>query len=52
MLNLIKRLFPAEPLPAHLHFHIDDAGNRVICDESACRPTARLTYPLFVPRHY
>jgi len=49
MLNLIKRLLPAEPLPAHLHFHLDDAGNEVICDESRCRPEPRAATPRFVP---
>lgn len=48
MLNLIKRLLP-EPLPAHLHFHLDEAGNKVACDESICRPVARPTTPLFPP---
>jgi len=48
MLKLLKRLRPAEPLPAHLHFHIDDHGNKVVCDESVCRP-ARPAAPLFLP---
>ena len=38
-----------EPLPAHLHFHLDEAGNKVACDESICRPVARPTTPLFPP---
>ena len=46
MLNLIKRLVPPEPLPAHLHFHLDADGNRVICDESICRPQVRPVDPL------
>ncbi len=50
MLKLIKRLLPAEQLPSHLHFHIDDRGNQVICDESACRPQQRPA--LFFPPHH
>ena len=49
MLNLLKNLLPAEQLPAHLHFHIDDDGNRTLCDESVCRPSPRPTGPLFLP---
>jgi hypothetical protein len=49
MLNLIKRLLPDEPLPAHLHFHVDAAGDRVLCDESICRPQRRPEAPLFLP---
>jgi hypothetical protein len=47
MLRLLKRL---KPLPPHLHFHVDEAGNNVICDESACRPEApspSLLFPRF-----
>jgi len=44
MFNLLKRVLLAEPLPPHLHFHIDDHGNKVICDESACRPVPRPTW--------
>ncbi len=49
MLNLLKRLLPPEQLPAHVHFHIDEAGNRVLCDESMCRPKTRPVGPLFLP---
>jgi hypothetical protein len=49
MLNLIKRLLPAKQLPPHVHFHIDEDGNRVLCDESVCRPKRRPTAPLFLP---
>ena len=49
MLKLFKRLLPAEQLPPHLHFHIDDHGNKVICDESICRPKARPVAPLSLP---
>jgi hypothetical protein len=41
MFDLLKRLAPREPLPAHVHFHLDDHGNRVFCDEAACRPSPR-----------
>jgi hypothetical protein len=49
MLKLFKRLLPPEQLPAHLHFHIDESGNRVLCDESICRPQQRPVAPLFLP---
>lgn len=49
MLNLLKRLRPREPLPSHVHFHLDAQGNRIFCDESICRPARQL--PLtFLPR--
>lgn len=48
MFNLLKRLAPREPLPPHVHFHIDEHGNRRFCDESACRPT-QSALSLFVP---
>jgi len=51
MLKLFKRLLPAEQLPSHLHFHIDDRGNKVICDESVCRPQQRRPL-LFLPPHH
>jgi hypothetical protein len=50
MLHLIKRLLPREPLPAHIHFHVDGRGNRVWCDESICRPSAPSQHPLYLPR--
>ncbi len=39
MIRLLKRLLPREPLPTYIHYHVDDLGNEVFCDESACRPT-------------
>ncbi len=49
MLDLLKRLLPREPLPPHVHFHLDEHGNQVFCDESACRPSPR---PLFDPSRW
>lgn len=48
MLNLLKRLLPREPLPPHIHVHVDGHGNEVWCDESVCRP-ARQPTPFFFP---
>jgi hypothetical protein len=39
MIRLLKNLLVREPLPPHVHFHIDDDGHQVWCDESVCRPT-------------
>jgi len=50
MIRLLKNLLPREPLPPHVHFHLDDHGNQVWCDESACGPTRHLTSPLLPPR--
>jgi hypothetical protein len=41
MIHLLKSLLTREPHSAHIHFHRDDHGNHVWCDESACRPTRR-----------
>jgi len=49
MLRLLKRFLPREPLPPHIHFHIDHDGNEVWCDETICRPQQRPA-PLFPPR--
>jgi hypothetical protein len=39
MFHLLRALFPAPArLPDYVHFHIDDSGQRRLCDESACRP--------------
>jgi hypothetical protein len=38
MIRLFKSLLSPGPLPSHVHFHVDDRGNKVWCDESACRP--------------
>lgn len=27
-----------EPLPPHVHFHRDDHGREIFCDEARCRP--------------
>lgn len=48
MLHLLKRLLPARPLPSHVHYHHDERGNRFVCDESICRPTAA-KLPLSIP---
>jgi len=48
MLNVLKRLV-REPLPPHVHFHLDDQGNEVLCDASACRPQPAAVSPLLVP---
>lgn len=50
MLRLLKRLMPREPLPPHIHFHVDHHGNEVLCDESACRPPRRELLFLPLPR--
>lgn len=42
MLRQLRALFHTEsPLPAHLHYHLDDEGREVLCDESRCRPVTR-----------
>jgi hypothetical protein len=41
MIHLLKNLILREPLPAHIHFHVDEHGNDVWCDESVCRPAHR-----------
>lgn len=48
MIRLFKNLLARESLPPYVHFHHDDHGNQVWCDESACRPTRRPD-PLFFP---
>ncbi len=50
MIRLLKSLLPREPLPAHVHFHLDDHGNEVWCDESTCRPAGRPAHPLLPAR--
>jgi hypothetical protein len=49
MIRLLKSLLRREPLSPHVHFHLDDHGNQVWCDESACRPAHRPTALLFPP---
>lgn len=40
MLRQLRALIQREsPLPAHLHYHLDDHGRKMLCDESSCRPT-------------
>ncbi len=39
MIRLLKNLITREPLPPHVHFHLDDHGRQVWCDESVCHPT-------------
>jgi hypothetical protein len=39
MLKFLKPLFDRrDALPPHVHFHTDETGQRVFCDESICRP--------------
>jgi hypothetical protein len=47
MFKFLKRLV-REPLPPHIHFHVDDAGKQIWCDESRCRP-ARTAQPFGLP---
>lgn len=49
MLRQLRALFQIEPpLPTHLHYHVDDEGREILCDESRCRPEPpqRLPYLL------
>ncbi len=40
MFKHLRALFKTRhTLPAHVHFHLDEAGHEVLCDETACRPT-------------
>lgn len=40
MFRQLRALFHREsPLPAHIHYHLDDGGRQVLCDESRCRPS-------------
>jgi hypothetical protein len=41
MIRFLKNLMPRAPLPASIHFHLDEHGNEVWCDESVCRPASR-----------
>ena len=51
MLRQPRALFhSASPLPDHLHYHLDDEGREVLCDESRCRPEPRQPL-LYLPRH-
>jgi len=50
MLDILKRFVPRQPLPPHVHFHVDTKGNRVFCDESVCRPAPQPLPVLFPPR--
>lgn len=39
MLRQLRALLHSKsPLPAYVHFHLDDEGHEVLCDESRCRP--------------
>jgi len=49
MIRLLKNLLPREPLPSHIHFHIDEHGNEMWCDASVCRPQHRPNPPFFPP---
>lgn len=49
MIRLLKQLLSPDTLPPHIHFHADDNGNAVWCDESACRPAQRPNSLLFPP---
>lgn len=50
MLRHLKALLRTRPpLPANVHYHLDDDGREVLCDESRCRPlppAQRLPFPL------
>ena len=51
MLHQLRALLRAKsPLPAHLHYHLDDEGRQMLCDEWRCRPATPdlrvLPYPL------
>jgi hypothetical protein len=51
MIRHLRALFHRpEPLPRHVHYHYDDAGRKVFCDESTCRPAERRHELLFPPR--
>jgi hypothetical protein len=41
MIRLLKNLLVREPLPANVHFHLDEEGRQLWCDESMCHPTHR-----------
>lgn len=50
MIQLLKRLLPPlEALPPNAHFHLDEQGNEVLCDEYACRPTRYREPALLTP---
>ncbi len=52
MLRQLRTLFRTErPLPAHLHYHVDDNGRKFVCDETICRPAPRQPRP-FLPHHW
>jgi hypothetical protein len=50
MIRLLKNLLRNESLPPNIHFHLDERGNEVLCDESVCRPARRAPHPLFPSR--
>jgi hypothetical protein len=40
-----------EPLPLHVHYHLDDYGREVFCDELRCRPAPPAQpLPFLLPR--
>ncbi|HXE45066.1 MAG TPA: hypothetical protein VN635_07700 [Conexibacter sp.] len=42
MLRKLRALLRTEsPLPAYVHYHLDDEGREILCDESRCRPSVR-----------
>ncbi len=47
MIRLLKNLLSYEPLPPHIHFHLDDQGHEVWCDETVCRPSVQPGPPFF-----
>jgi hypothetical protein len=49
MIRLLKTLLVREQLPPHVHFHLDDDGRQVWCDESMCHPTRRTEALRFPP---
>ncbi len=48
MFRQLRALLRMEgPNSALIHYHLDDDGHRVVCDESRCRPKPA-THPLYL----
>jgi hypothetical protein len=46
MFRQLRALFHTQgPTSDFVHFHIDDEGRKVLCDESVCRPVP-LPHPI------
>lgn len=50
MLRQLRALLHASPLPPYVHFHVDDEGREVLCDETRCRPKPEQPLPFLLPR--